>query len=508
MQTEFNVWNICKALVLILALVFPVALAETEHMALKSLAEQGNADAQYRMALHCLETTDSFEEAQKWLYKSAEQGHPEAQLVYGIHCLFDKSDEKQAEEWIRKSANQGCSEARMLMAASDDTNDLSVKESLEWLRLAAEQGDPDAQLFLGLREESTAWILKAAEQEHAYAQLFMGLVYQYGWIKEEKSEEKASQWLHRSAQQENPYAQVLFACWHSKSEEETKRLIYKGIDSGRYVVNALAFIMGGGFESGLDTPQNGAYIQFKCLERAYNTLNNSYQMKKEDDDSKCAKIAEILEMYISSRYGAELRKSLEREIQLNRDRKQQREKNLREMELKRQEVSELVYGSTNVVAESRKTYPVVTPAPVVSSGNSYQPPAFRVDTIHAHNIKDFRNGSGSGYQPLEHATVIAPDGSTSTYTGRDIPFGMKPVVVHPGRSDYGHRWGKHIEYQPMTRKEAAVNLVENTNAVEVLGGMALSGVKDLEEGRKVEGAMKTGIAIGAGLLILSALLSD
>jgi hypothetical protein len=95
----------------------------SEFHATRQAAEQGDADAQFRLG-YMYEVGDGVPEddteATKWWFKAAEQGHVEAQSKLGF--MYD--------------LGRGVPE--------DHT------EAVKWYRKAAEQGDADAQEFLGL----------------------------------------------------------------------------------------------------------------------------------------------------------------------------------------------------------------------------------------------------------------------------------------------------------------------------------------------------------------------
>ena len=77
------------------------------------MAEQGHADAQYRLGL-CYEKGEGVEqnlqEAVKWYRKSAEQGHTVAQKKMGWCYMLGKGEAQDSEEavkWYRRAAEWG-----------------------------------------------------------------------------------------------------------------------------------------------------------------------------------------------------------------------------------------------------------------------------------------------------------------------------------------------------------------------------------------------------------------
>ena len=94
----------------------------------KKAAENGNADAQWKVA--CPYFTGAFgvkkdsEKAEHWFRKAAEQGHAGGQAGLGA-CYFGKKDWANAEIWLEKAAAQGHA----------DPNHEQTKMSLEAVKL-------------------------------------------------------------------------------------------------------------------------------------------------------------------------------------------------------------------------------------------------------------------------------------------------------------------------------------------------------------------------------------
>ena len=88
---------------------------------LKTLAEQGNAEAQYNLGWcytfgYGIEI--DYNQAVNWYRKSAEQGYAAAQCNLGVCYSFGNGIEKdynQAVHWYRKSAEQGNAEAQRIL---------------------------------------------------------------------------------------------------------------------------------------------------------------------------------------------------------------------------------------------------------------------------------------------------------------------------------------------------------------------------------------------------------
>jgi len=88
---------------------------------LSSYAEQGNAEAQHRMAImyqNGLGLVKDDATAIKWMRASAEQGYAFAQHGLGIMYMMGEcveKDEALAAEWFEKAANQGMAGATMTL---------------------------------------------------------------------------------------------------------------------------------------------------------------------------------------------------------------------------------------------------------------------------------------------------------------------------------------------------------------------------------------------------------
>ncbi|MBO5683407.1 MAG: hypothetical protein J6R92_00520 [Akkermansia sp.] len=80
----------------------------------------------------------------------------------------------------------------------------------------------------------------------------------------------------------------------------------------------------------------------------------------------------------------------------------------------------------------------------------------------ASDMKVYGKGSGYTTRELPYATVVTPDGNTTSYMGASRPVGMERVVVHSGRVDNGTAWGKHIEYRPMSPGKAALDSLKRS----------------------------------------------
>ena len=163
-------------------------------------AQQGYADAQYKLAGHY-----SFGEgdnrkpvqAYTWYYKAAVQGHVDAQYFlaecYANGDGCDK-DSKQAAIWYEKAAEHNHIYAQYKIGVcykNGEGVEVAPEKAAVWLNKAAEQGNPFAQYYLGEcyatgsgveqdNAKAISWYLKAAEQGNPNAQYELGRRYAAG----------------------------------------------------------------------------------------------------------------------------------------------------------------------------------------------------------------------------------------------------------------------------------------------------------------------------------------
>lgn len=133
--------------------------ASPERSDLRQIAQQGDAQAQYELAL-ALDYGDGLprdlEEAAAWYAAAANQGHAEAQNSLGsLYQAGDglARDDVRAASWYRKAADQGHAEAANNLAYLYDLG-LGVEEdnrlAAELYERAAERGSVRAMLNLGV----------------------------------------------------------------------------------------------------------------------------------------------------------------------------------------------------------------------------------------------------------------------------------------------------------------------------------------------------------------------
>lgn len=191
------------------------------------------------------------------LEKNAEQGNADAQFKLGEHYIQLKNFEK-VRFWFRKAASQGHSLAQyFLYKMQDDPNDDNItfneEETLEIIEMA-EQGNARFQLALGRLylygenvqqdfKEAHYWIEKAAHQGYIQAQLQLATMYQSGWGIEQDMD-KARFWYEKVAYQGDLEAQFFLGAiyYQTKNFEKARFWLEKAARQGNF--EALVFLMG------------------------------------------------------------------------------------------------------------------------------------------------------------------------------------------------------------------------------------------------------------------------
>ena len=186
----------------------------------RKAAEQGHAEAQYRLAEMYAGGEGvgfSLKQALKWFRRAAEQGNAAAQYKMGILCMEGETrppDMAQAMEWFRKAAEQGNAGAQCdlgVMYAEGMGVPRDDAQAMEWFRKAAEQGSAEAQYNLGVMyaggegvppdmAQALKWFRKAAEQGNAAAQNYLGIMYCNGYGVA-KDRHEAARWFRKAADQ-------------------------------------------------------------------------------------------------------------------------------------------------------------------------------------------------------------------------------------------------------------------------------------------------------------------
>jgi len=126
------------------------------------LAEQGDVDAQYNLALMYTDgkgVTQDYKEAFNWFRKAAEQGFGNAQHNIAVTYADGKGvvqDYKEAVNWFRKAAEQGDGDAQVNLGAMYALAQGVVQDYVYahmWWNIAAANGEKGAAKNRGIVEE-------------------------------------------------------------------------------------------------------------------------------------------------------------------------------------------------------------------------------------------------------------------------------------------------------------------------------------------------------------------
>ena len=216
----------------------------------KQAAEQGDTNAQYRLA-ECYAygdgTDEDEEKAFEWYKKSAEQRNAEAQYQLAYCYEAGKGTEQDEEEsfyWYRKAAEQGNADAQCSLSICyrfGSGTSKNVEKAFEWAKRAAEQGDAGGQNKLaeyycaGIgtsvnQEKAFAWWKKSAEQGDSHAQLALARCYASG-EGTEIDKKKAFEWYKKAAEGEFPSLEAqtcLASCYGTgKGVEKDERKAFE-----------------------------------------------------------------------------------------------------------------------------------------------------------------------------------------------------------------------------------------------------------------------------------------
>ncbi len=194
------------------------------------LAENGDVEAQYRLALSYYQgegVEKDPKEAFEWFEKAAKQGDDNAQF-YLAQC-YDygegvEEDKREAFRWYKKSAERGNISAQNNLAFCYEYGDgaeENKEKAFKWYRKAAEQGYAVAQNNVGIcydegsgveedKKKAFEWYMKSAEQGNDDAQYNLACLY-YSGKGVEENKYKAFEWYKKSAEQNNPDAQYELA---------------------------------------------------------------------------------------------------------------------------------------------------------------------------------------------------------------------------------------------------------------------------------------------------------
>ncbi len=161
-----------------------------------------------------------YQDAAQWLRPWAEQGRAEAQ--YRLGMLFENGQGvvknlQDAKKWYREAAVQGHLGARhRLEALGERSAHDGETVAIKWYLDIADQGDANAQYNLAFMYETgfsvpkdygkaARWYASAAEKKHVLAQLRLGLMYLAG-AGVKQSEIQAKKWLSAAGKLDNKLA--------------------------------------------------------------------------------------------------------------------------------------------------------------------------------------------------------------------------------------------------------------------------------------------------------------
>ena len=207
------------------------------------LAEQGDADAQFRLGKR-YNSGDGvewdIEEAVKWKRKAARQGNADAQNglgeCYKYGCGVEQ-DYIEAVKWFRKAVKQGNAEAQYnLGRCYADGNGVAqdYAKAIELWCKAARQGNDVAQYDLDFRSRygrmpnaKALGYREVAERGYADAQFYLGEMYYFGYCVD-KNHAEALRWYRKAAEQGHIEAQKaydeLFSLYGRGIEQENSEV--------------------------------------------------------------------------------------------------------------------------------------------------------------------------------------------------------------------------------------------------------------------------------------------
>ncbi len=167
---------------------------------LKPLAEQGDARAQFNLAIMYDRgegVAQDYAEAVTWYRRAARQGHALAQSNLGVmyhHGLGVRRNYAEAQRWYRRAAKQDDAEAPFylgIMYHRGEGVPLDYGEAAKWYLRAADRGSAKGQFSLGVvysegqgvpqdNGEALTWYALAAAHGVGRAIMRIGAIYQEG----------------------------------------------------------------------------------------------------------------------------------------------------------------------------------------------------------------------------------------------------------------------------------------------------------------------------------------
>lgn len=170
----------------------------SEIIALKEKAKEGNPEAQYKIGAMLIEgkvVKKNSQEGCRWLESAAKHGDINAQML--LADQYSKGEgvpqnNEIAMSWYKKASERGHADALhkmglMMIYSKRDNDSISTGEGL--IRDSAQKENVNAQYELGMLylrgsetikvdyEEATRWLKKAAEKDHLLAINELGYIY-------------------------------------------------------------------------------------------------------------------------------------------------------------------------------------------------------------------------------------------------------------------------------------------------------------------------------------------
>ena len=264
------------------------------------LAEQGDADAQYKLSINYSGVSDwvDIKKSIFWLKQSANNGNADAQYEMGLlHYTGANStipkDYNKALDWIKKSIKHGNARAQGFLATEYALGGLvekDKKKEIYWLKEASKGGDAESQHFLGRmylyghdmlmdKKKGLYWLKNSANQDYIDSQKALAEHYLTGDL--EKTADDGLYWLKKAAKLGDSNSQFEAGRYYNLAEkdysESVKWLSMASDQDNKEAQGMLAgmYIFGKGVEKNLSKAK-------ELIEKAYesNDLDIKERAKK------------------------------------------------------------------------------------------------------------------------------------------------------------------------------------------------------------------------------------
>ncbi len=200
------------------------------------LAKQGDAKAQFDLAMMYIEDDDKLETSLEWLKKSANSGHAEAQFelgtIYYVGALGFEQDFNKAYELFVKSANQGNINAINnvgVMYSKGKGVKQDYHKAKEWFEKGAKLGNVVSEYSIGYlyftgtdtfetdMKLAYKWFSKSADKGYAKSEYYLGLMYYKGYGVSQNYQ-TAYQWLDKAVKQGNGSATLALSLMYAQGK--------------------------------------------------------------------------------------------------------------------------------------------------------------------------------------------------------------------------------------------------------------------------------------------------